>query len=169
MTVAIFPTNYIEKLSPINADLLFISDSEDLSKWKYIQIWNLPVSLIDLQDVFDNWQSITLYNWQDKTLDIINLDTINNQTSVKIDNQNNWNCLELKTIWSWIPLLVTQDYLISTNFRKVFQEYNTSVTIWISDWTSPNWTLSWTIWDICLNWWSWNCYRCTWWTSWTAM
>lgn len=49
------------------------------------------------------------------------------------------------------PIRVTQNAVVSTNFRKVLNESNAGITIWISDGTDPNGTLTGTAGDICLN------------------
>lgn len=67
------------------------------------------------------------------------------------------------------PIRVQQDAVTTTNFRKILQESNTSCTIWISNGTSPNASLSAQAGDICLNGDSGNIYRCTGTTNWTAM
>lgn len=64
---------------------------------------------------------------------------------------------------------MTQEAIISTNFRKIFNETNTGCTIWISDGTTPNGNLSGQAGDICLNGNAGNIYRCTGTTNWTAM
>jgi hypothetical protein len=48
------------------------------------------------------------------------------------------------------PIYVTQNRLTSTNFRQVFKESNTGVSIWISDGTDPNGALTGADGDICL-------------------
>lgn len=79
------------------------------------------------------------------------------------------DCLDISQ-WSLstgYPLNITQSAVVSTNFKKIM---NLSwVTIWKSDWTTPNWNLSWTAWDVCFNGTSWQPFYCTWTTNWTAL
>jgi hypothetical protein len=70
---------------------------------------------------------------------------------------------------TWLPLSITQNAVVTTNFRKVIWETNTGITIWISNGTDPNGSLSGTAGDICLNWWTNKPYYCTWTTNWTAL
>jgi len=50
---------------------------------------------------------------------------------------------------TWVPLKITQNAVVSTNFKKLIEAGG--ITIWMSDWTTAEWALSWTEWDICLN------------------
>ena len=69
-----------------------------------------------------------------------------------------------------IPISITQNAVISTNFRRVISEEVTGTQIWIGDGaTSPDTNLSGQAGDICLNGDSGNIYRCTGTTNWTAM
>lgn len=47
------------------------------------------------------------------------------------------------------PISVTQNAVVSTNFKKLM--ILAWVTIWMSDWTTAEWALSWTEGDICFN------------------
>ncbi len=50
------------------------------------------------------------------------------------------------------PILkISQNGIISTNFRKILTETNTGITIWISNGTTPNGNLTGTLGDLCLN------------------
>lgn len=65
---------------------------------------------------------------------------------------------------------VQQDGITSTNFRKIFTEVNTGVSIWVSNGTTPNGNLTGVLGDICIGGDSGNIYRCsTAGTTWTAM
>lgn len=66
-----------------------------------------------------------------------------------------------------IPLLIQQDAVVSSNFKKLIQA--AWFTIYSSDGTTPNWNLSGLAWDICLNWPSGQAFFCGWTTTWTAM
>ena len=50
-----------------------------------------------------------------------------------------------------VPIAITQNAVVTTNFRKVIGETATGITIWISNGTDPNGSLSGTAGDICLN------------------
>jgi hypothetical protein len=66
------------------------------------------------------------------------------------------------------PLMISQNAVTSTNFKKMVDMSGT--VIWISDGaTTPNGNLSGTTGDMCLNGDSGNIYRCTGTTNWTAM
>ena len=107
---------------------------------------------------------------------------INAQGSVlKLENSNvpgattltdGVNLLEIvqDSLSTGVPIFITQNAVVSTNFIKVINESTTGTTIWISDGsTSPNTALSAAAGDICLNGDSGNIYRCTGTTNWTAM
>jgi hypothetical protein len=50
-----------------------------------------------------------------------------------------------------LPLSITQNAVVTTNFRKVIGETNTGINIWWSNGTDPNGTLTGVAGDICLN------------------
>lgn len=68
-----------------------------------------------------------------------------------------------------IPLMIRQDGIVSTHFRKILAEENTACAIWVSDGTTPNGALTGQAGDICLNGDSGNIYKCTGTTNWTSM
>ena len=66
------------------------------------------------------------------------------------------------------PISVEQNNITSTNFRKIFTETNTGVTIWVSNGNTPNGALSGNAGDICFNGASSRSFYCTGTTNWTA-
>ena len=56
--------------------------------------------------------------------------------------------------WSWFtgaPLAFDQDNVTSTNYRKLFTELNTGISLWMGNGTDPNGVLSGTAWDMLIN------------------
>ena len=135
---------------------------------------------LSLHTVSKGYQSIRLQN--DNTnayrntnnvpiLDIFQLGT---GLGIKISTSSSYDSLPLHLTLGFTtsanPVLkLTQNAITSTNFRKIFQEENTSTSIWFSNGTTPNGNLTGQAGDICLNGDSGNIYRCTGTTNWTAM
>ena len=67
------------------------------------------------------------------------------------------------------PIAITQNYVISTNFRKLETETNTGHAQWVSNGTSPNGALTGSTGDICYNGDGGKIYYCTGTTNWTSM
>lgn len=60
-----------------------------------------------LQQVFDDWQRITIWNWDNQTLSIFNEDTTNNPVTLEIQNSSTTRSLEIYQINAWIdPAIV---------------------------------------------------------------
>jgi hypothetical protein len=67
------------------------------------------------------------------------------------------------------PLSFTQNNVTTTNFRKLWTETNTGFTVWVSNGTDPNGSLSGTAGDICYNGATNKPEYCTGTTNWTAL
>jgi hypothetical protein len=67
------------------------------------------------------------------------------------------------------PISITQNAVVSTNYRKVWTETNTGITIWMGNGTTANGTLSGTAGDILYNGGSNKPEYCTGTTNWTAL
>jgi len=66
------------------------------------------------------------------------------------------------------PISITQNAVVSTNFRKIINETNSGVTHWMGDGTDPNGTLSGTAGDVLFNGLNNQIYYCTGTTNWSS-
>jgi hypothetical protein len=101
---------------------------------------------------------------------ILNLENVATQTSGTLTDSVIPLQITQDADSTGVPINITQNAVVSTNFKKIITESGTGCTIWVSDGsTSPNGSLSGQAGDICLNGDSGNIYRCTGTTNWTAM
>jgi hypothetical protein len=126
------------------------------------------------------YQSVALYNENSNSYRNTNntpqlyLANLGTGVGIRIINSSDYESLPIyitnSRSASAQPIMkIDQDAIVSTHFRRIFVEENTGHTLWISDGTTPNGSLSGSAGDICFNGDSGKAYYCTGTTSWTAM
>lgn len=68
-----------------------------------------------------------------------------------IPNVSGWALFEDGTAEINQAAIITDNFIVSTNFRKLITEKNTGISIWVSNGTTPNGNLTGVEGDICLN------------------
>lgn len=119
------------------------------SDWRLYTLdsaWTEKLLIRDLQEWFDWWQSIVIWDWDNQTFSLTNNDTTNNPTSISFTNTTTWYWLYWEQTWvlaSWKHWLEIYTNAIQVNDYLVqFKSDNNSSTIWvlknINDWTWIN-------------------------------
>lgn len=100
---------------------------------------------------------------------VLKLENIATQTAGTLTDSANVLSIVQDVDSTGIPISITQNAVVSTNYRKLIKETATGITIWMGNGTTANGTLSGTAGDILINGGSNKPEYCTGTTNWTAL